>query len=186
METRSFRTACGGVILLTDETVRHLEAHPEAAALLEEAIAKIVLPTDGSDFFKTVVDLGRVIGQTACVEITDGSSLFAVRRGRTEPTRVVIDVAKPDTTQFVVLARKGTLGDWLLITGYAGADAPREPHDSYFEDGLGDGEFEEALCFWSRHALVWDESMGPVYESTWTVEIENVRSARQAALAAAK
>lgn len=186
METRSFPTACGGAILLTDQTVRHLEAHPEAATLLGETIAKITLPTDGSDFFKQEVDLGRVIGQTACVEITGGSLLFAVRKGRTEPTRVVIGVAKPDTTKFVVSARKGTRGDWLLITGYAGANAPREPHDRYLEDKHGTVEWTEAIRFWSTHALVWDETMGQPYESIWPVEIMKVRAARQTALAAAK
>lgn len=178
MSAFTLHTACGGEIVLTEETMVHLEAHPEARGLLAEAIARVRLPAEG-DFLKVVVDLGRVIGQTACVETNCDVFLFAVRKGRTAPTRVVVGVEKSDTTTFVVLVHKDEVsGQWVLNTGYAGADAPREPHDRYFDDKLDGDEFVEALKFWSEHALVWDETMGQPYESTWEIELGKVRAAR--------
>lgn len=167
---RQFTTANGGTINLSDETMKHLEAHPETGSLLEEAIAKITLPK--STFLLEEVIFDHIIGQSSCIEINPSApAMFAVRKGRDLPTRTTIGMPKADTKSFVVIAaKKGS--EWTLITGYAGSKAPREPHDRFFADPANRTEFEKALAFWDTHALVYEpEVMGTLFESTWKYEL---------------
>lgn len=177
METKTLKTACGNTITITEDTRTHLAAHPEAWELLEEAVAKVTLPESG--FLLTTVDLGRVIGRNACVEASkvqaNEPALFACRTGRDVPSRVVTGVEKPETSEFSIIAGRQDDGTWLLYTGFAGPVAPREPHDV----GLTNGN-EAELEFWCRHALVYDEGWGEVYESTWEAELEGVAAKRAA------
>lgn len=172
---RSYTTACGGNIFLTDNTIEHLRAHPEAESLLEQAIGRVTLPND--TFLKNEVVFDRVIGQSSCVPINkDAPAMFAVRIGRKMPTRVAVGAQKKDTNSFVVLARKDNgSGLWRLITGYAGTSAPLEPHDRHFCNPKNRFEFLKALAFWSSHALVWEpELMGDYYESSWKDELTKI------------
>lgn len=179
---KTIQTACGRQITLTEQTIGHLQAHPEASALLEEAIAKITLP-DGT-FLLTTVDFGRSIGKNACVEVND-TVTFAIRKGRDVPTHVVLGIEKPETSLFTVIAYQDeTTKQWVLITGFTGPSAPREPHDRYFDDKLDSDEYKNALNFWTTHALVWEaDVMGEAYESSWGLELAKVRMARSSAVA---
>lgn len=169
-------TACGNRLVITRKTIDHLQAHPEAFGLLREAVGMLILPTDGSDFFKTTVDFGRIIGETICVPVPinpEKRQTFTIRKGRTLPSHTVVGASKIPTSHFTMAAFKGRYGDWILITGYAGESDPREPNDRSLVPGSED--FYQALEFWTSHALVYDpEIMGEVYESTWADELKAV------------
>ena len=125
------------------------------------------------------VRFNRIIGENACVDLDPGATaMFAVRKGRDVPTHVTLEKAKKSTEKFTVIAfKKGE--DWELITGFADPSAPREPHDKFFSDPANQAAFEEALEFWSTHALVWEEAiMAAPYESTWEIELEKIRATR--------
>ena len=164
MDTQ-YNTKCGTALNLLPHTLSHLQAHPEAADLLGEAIGKIVIK-EGQTFLLVEVEMGRVIGRsalvTASVVRTDESCLFACRAGRNVPSRVVTGVEKPETSLFTVIAGKEDDGSWALYTGFAGPSAEKEP-----TDGSLKGDNAKQIAFWSSHALVWDESWETPFESTW-------------------
>lgn len=171
-----FMTACANRLVITKKTIDHLQAHPEAFGLLWEAVGMLTLPNDGSDFFKATVDFGRIIGERGCVPVDQNPGMaqhFAFRKGRALPSHVVVDVPKVPSSNFTMMAFKGRLGDWILITGYVGDSTPMEPNDPKLI--RGSDEFNKALEFWTCHALVYEpEIMGKVYESTWADELEAV------------
>lgn len=169
MET-CYWTACNNTISVDNQTVEHLQAHPEAENLLETAISKIVLPNRCLLDVELVFD--RIIGQSSCVAINPSdSAMFAIRIGRDKPTRVAVDAKKVDTKSFVVIAHRTSIG-WRLLTAYVGSKAPREPHDRYFAEPRNRAEFLNALAFWNAHGLVWEENMmSSPYESTWKKEL---------------
>lgn len=171
---KSYQTACGNLIIQNDLTTEHLRAHPEADGLLEMAIRRIILPDDF--FLKMEVVFDNVIGQSSCVAVNKNApQMFAVRVGRTMPTRVVPGAQKVDSKSFMVVAKKDKrTGVWNLITGYTGATAPPEPHDRSFVGYRRKNKFDflVALAFWSSHGLVWErEVMGDPYESSWKAEL---------------
>ncbi|MCA9375938.1 MAG: hypothetical protein KC925_02640 [Candidatus Doudnabacteria bacterium] len=160
-----YTTACGCTIHLLPHTIEHLKAHPEASDLLGEAIGKVELP-EGTFYLKSI-DMGRVIGQSALVNATvvkpSETCTFAYRAGRDIPSRVVLDVEKPQTNLFTVIAGYDNESErWVLYTGFAGTSAAKEPTDPSLE-----GNNEDELDFWCRHALVHDESCTQPFESTW-------------------
>lgn len=163
-----YRTQCGGRIVVSLKCRDHLQAHPEVADLLDEAIGQFALPRDGS-FLAREVNLGRVVGRSGCVPapvITPATpAMFAMRIGREKPSRVVIGEGI-ETTTVVVLAFAGRDGDYVLITSWIGSLAPKEPWDTSMAPDSA--EAGESLDFWSRHALVHDpEVMGETFESSW-------------------
>ena len=179
-----YQTKCGGQIIVPWGTQKHLKAHPDVLEVLEEAIGKVVLPTDGS-FLKTAVDLGRVIGHsggvgTAPVEF-DEQCLFAQRIDRAGPSRVVLDAISPEVSIVSVLAfqakDRGTgeiqVGKYILATSWIGGLGMMEPWDPNIEKS-GQETFEECLRYWSTHALVYDEEvMGKPFTSSWKEVLEN-------------
>lgn len=172
----SFNTACGTAININEATAKHLEAHPEAAELLGEAIGRITLGE--RSFVLQEVDMGRVIGRSALVDAPevahDQTTLFACRTGRDIPSRVMLNVEKPETSIFTVIAGKQD-GSWNLYTGFAGPSAPREPHDSNLN-----GDNSNELQFWCSHALVHDAGWSEPFESTWDEVLAAVVAKRAA------
>lgn len=167
----SYRTKCGGVLVLPPKTKEHMAAHREVGDLIEEATARLQLPKDGS-FLATEIDFGRVIGRSGCVAtqpVAIGEkTLFAKRVARDKPSRVVVGREGPETTKLVVLAfaDKAVRGQYVLITAYVGELAPKEPWDRSMVSGSA--EAVAALEFWCCHALVHDPAvMGQPFEATW-------------------
>lgn len=170
------KTACGNTLHITDETRQHLLAHPEAAELLEEAVAKVTLP---ESFLLTTVDMGREIGTNACVKAADVENIhFAVRTGREFPSRVLPGQEPEPTSLFTVIAGKQEDGSWLLYTGFAGPSAPREPIDQYFADKRDSNEFAESVKFWTENGLCMGNGWGEPFVSTWDKVLEKVDAAR--------
>ncbi|OGH59462.1 MAG: hypothetical protein A2725_01390 [Candidatus Magasanikbacteria bacterium RIFCSPHIGHO2_01_FULL_33_34] len=165
---RELRTLCGNIIHLNDDTVEHLRAHPEAGGLLEEAAKRTRLPY-GKIFHAGEINFGQIIGQSSLVErFPDRPHTFAVRIGRDKPTHVVVGGVKLNSSLFTLVAVKRGI-QWFLITGYVGANTPKEPTNFAFSrPGYNRDEFSESIQFWTKYGLVWESNvMGPYYESTW-------------------
>lgn len=169
----SYRTKCGGALVLPSKTKEHLVAHPEVGDMLEEVAGLIELPRDGS-FLAREVDLGRVVGRSGCISApavgSEGEATFALRAGRRKPSRVAVGAVGPEVSTMVVLAFAGKEPrTYVAITAYVGALAPKEPWDT-----APGKEREASLAFWSSHALVWDPGvMGQPIVSTWSAIINS-------------
>lgn len=170
-----YLTACGGRILVAADTVPYFAAHPEAAALLDEAVGRITLPSDGSRL-KVAVDLGRALGPQGCVEAPDigldRPGLFAQRHMRRGLSRVVqIDPERllSVSTLAVIAHPTDDPRAYRLVTAYVGAPAPAEPWA-----GKDDDARMRLLDFWRTHALVWNEGMAPPCTRTWRAVLNDV------------
>ncbi|KKW43001.1 MAG: hypothetical protein UY92_C0001G0015 [Candidatus Magasanikbacteria bacterium GW2011_GWA2_56_11] len=172
----SLTTACGTGINLNAQTLQHLEAHPDAAALLEEAIGKITIGE--REFVLEEVDMGRIVARSSLVDApaiaSDQPTAFACRKGRDIASRVLVGAVKPDTNLFTVIAGKQDDGSWLLYSGFPGPLAPREPHDPNLKGNATE------LAFWCEHALVWEDGWEQPFESTW-IEVIAAAAAKRAA-----
>jgi len=170
MKERSFKTACGNKIQVTDRSVKYMQNYIKTLVLLEEAVDKITLPSN-EDELCTTIDFGREIGKTDCLRVPRNTRLnFAVRSNKElcqTPLRVVMGAERQSTSKFTVIASNKN-GVWVLRIAYIGPLAPRMPNDPYFRDKRDTPEFKEAFNFWKEHALLWDyETMGIPYQSTW-------------------
>lgn len=160
----SLKTSNGRTIFVSAETVAHLAAHQDVAAVIEEA-ARLLEPDGG--FLATDVDLGRPIGLSGCVPASrlglDDKATFATRVNRPRPSRVAVGAEKVPTSRVAFIAAPQKGGSYKLITAWVGTLAPKEPGDA--EPGE---EFETSFDFWATHALVWEsETCGDVIETTW-------------------
>ncbi len=165
---RSYPTACGATVELTEKSLHHLEAHPDVFDILPEAIAKIRFPL-GQPFVEIEVDMGRVIGTSGCVPTTrihpNDKAQFALRKGRTSPSRVITGVSGVSTQKAVVIAKKIHGNRYSLVTSWIGSLAKKEPWDPAIRSPQ---QARECLDFWCNHALIHDpEMMGQVFESSW-------------------
>lgn len=164
-----FRSACGGIVEVSERSKRHLEAHPEVAAILVEAIGKAEIG-DGA-FGELEVDMGRVIGRksllTTDCRAADSVMTFALRNGRDFPSRVVAGGAEGANCNTVVIVVKRTRpGNYVLVTSWVGSLARKEPWDKTIRD---QEQLNQSLDFWCRNALIHDPAtMGPVFESSWS------------------
>ena len=162
----SYRTKCGGRLVLPPKTQEHLAAHPEVGGLLEEVAGLLELPRDGN-FLAREVDLGRVVGRSGCVPAdpvgVDGQATFALRVGRRKASRVVVGVG-PEVRTVVVLAFAGREpATYVIVTAYVGVLAPKEPWDA-----APGPEREQSLAFWGANALIHDPVvMSEPFESSW-------------------
>lgn len=161
-------TLCGGTIVITDKVIEHLGAHPEVTTILEEAIKRVSLPTDGSKLSEKV-EMGRIVGRSGCaltISIkTSDTALFALRRARRKASRIVLDHVGPEVSYLAVIAGPtDNPKEYKLYTAFVGEPAPKEPWDS----SLTDEERPESIRFWTTHALIYDEAvMDAPFRSTW-------------------
>lgn len=174
-------TRCGGTLEVPSKTAEHLVAHEgqvegyrPIGELLEELATLLDLPRDGS-FVSQLVDFGRVIGRSGAVAHSDedwGNDpvLFAYRKGRTIPSRVVTEGQGAEVTTLAVVATaipgREAEGAYTLLTAYPTDEiSPREPLDP---DLTTEEQVEKSLDWWRKNALVFDPSvMWPAFTSTW-------------------
>lgn len=167
----------GAVLYLLHRSIRHMDAHSDVTFnLLRAAFQQISLPDD-SKRVKAEIDFHRVIGRTSKVMTDpvepDESAVFAYRRGRRYPSRVVIGVPKPATSLLVMPAERDRLrGEtaWVLETAYLGSDAPLEPLSSRVLREEPEAQ-AKVVQFWCRHALIYDpgEYVTPTFSSSWAI-----------------
>jgi len=135
----------------------HLKVHADVIQYLEEAVQRI----DSKDerFIKVCVDFGKTIGASTCVSVRDGDEFrYAKRIGRKYPTRFVMNrEPEPCSTVTVIMKRTPNSENYgyTLLTAYVGGLATKEVHDPHLEYE----EAHEANEFWSKHALIWDETI---------------------------
>ena len=139
-----------------DRPYSHLTEHVDVTPeLLKEALAKITQVTDNE---KHIVDMGRKIGMTTCVPVTDEDDIvYVIRKNRKGPTPMVRGRKGIDCNNMVVILKRAVDDEgeyFILITAYIGEGAEPEPWDRRFEvDKTG---YDEAVEFWNTHALVYD------------------------------
>ena len=170
MKTRlELQTGCGGTIVIVDETLKHLEAHPGIHDLIPEIASKVALPTDGSRL-ACQISLGRVVGHSSLIKVQkiglSETAWFAVRKNRMKASRVVPDAGPADTDLVSIVANPVEKKSYELVTAWFGAMAPKEPWDPDLADDPS--AYEESINFWCSHALVHDLIvMDEPFRSTW-------------------
>lgn len=167
------KTGCGGTMLIFDEVLQHLEAHPNVLPHLSVAILRTRLPRDGRKLRKTV-DLGQSIGFSDCVRTKkigwNEPTTFALRLHRQRPSRVISGVRRREPTNRVSLIAVPYSPNldrtYRLCSAWIGELAPMEPWDSGLQQRPA--ALQEAVEYWRRHALVYDpQVMGPITNTTW-------------------
>lgn len=137
-----------------DRVDSHLDGHPEVRGYLEEAFARIGSPTR---LWAGVVDLGRQLGTSSCVEVApDEPVLYAWRHGRRGCSRFVRG-REPVACTTVKLVLYPEAERAVLVTAFIGGDVAPEPWSS--GAASSDAEHLAAVRFWECHALIWDETL---------------------------
>lgn len=126
----------------------HILENPKLIEHIKEAVEQ-------SDIFgeKVVleVDLGRIVGTTSMVEITEEDEIvWAKRKGRDKYSKFVKNREATPTDKVVAILFKKE-GGYLLWSGWCGELLPQEPDD--------DGGTRTSREFESTHALVFDEKI---------------------------
>ena len=132
-------------VIVNDE---HMKAHADATnQLIAEAIQKVeYIPT----FWMNSIDMGRIVGKDACVEVTENDDVrWICRPGRKIESPVVFNKEPADTRYFTVGMCTDDDGLVTVFTAFPGKKAPKEPNDPH----LREDEREESQRFWSTHAL---------------------------------
>ena len=171
MKSTSYKTECGGTIVVIDETWKHLEAHPRIIDLIPEIASRVTLPTDGSRL-ASQISLGRVVGQTSLINTKkiglSETAWFAVRKNRMKASRAVPGAAPVDTDLVSIIANPVEKDSYELVTAWFGAMAPKEPCDPDLADDPA--AYEESINFWCRYALIHNtEIMDDTFESAWDI-----------------
>lgn len=152
-------TANGQPIYANEATLKHMEAHSDVAL---EHIIEAITKVDSFDgmFFMGTVDLGRVIGESSCVRVSEedwgkGLVIRLTRKGRKGETPFVLN-RKPEPTQSLTLGMciDREDGYFKLFTAFYGVKGEREPWDPNIKDK---DEKWRSQKFWKEHALVYDK-----------------------------
>lgn len=152
MEAKTFiaKTSNGIEVYMCESTYNHMMAHPDVKmGDIKEGISKMSYK---APFQIKAVDLGRICGKDACIEIPAGMKPeMRTRKGRQGKTPVFISgVEAADTSLITVGICKDDDGKDTVFTAFYGQLAPKEPWDQR----LSDSERSESEKFWTSHALV--------------------------------
>ena len=143
---RRWQLGSGEIVI--DRPQSHVATHPTVLPLLGEALSRI--HSRGRNNIVEEVDLGRVVGETICVETHEGDEIiYAQRPNRFGLTRFVKNrESEPCGAVTICLNKAEGNGHYILATAYVGHRAPAEPWDTEWAT-------EESVPFWNTHALVW-------------------------------
>jgi hypothetical protein len=162
-------TATGAPLLVTSAARAHLEAHPSVSSVLDEAVGKLTLP-EAENVRAFEVDLHRPLQRATLLPAPtvdlDTPASFAVRVNRAHPSRVTEEEATTwDSTVVMWVHRSDASAPFELATAFIGKLGPLEPWDPLLRS---EAEFQIALGFWCRYALVFDgQIMQPAFTSSW-------------------
>lgn len=133
----------------------HMAQHQDVLPLLEEALSQVHPPSD-KVFYKTHVDMGRIVGYQQCVNVNNQTDkfIFARRAGRSGLTRFVLDREPVETPYVTVVLARDRRGrdNYRLLTAYVGAVSEKEPTDPSIKTPA---ELAIAEEFWKDRALIW-------------------------------
>jgi hypothetical protein len=169
VKSTSYKTGCGGSIILTEGVREHLEAHPGILDLIPEIASRVTLSTDGYRL-ASQISLGRVVGQSSLINTKkiglSETAWFAVRKNRMKASRVVPDAGPADTDLVSIVANPVEKKSYELVTAWFGEFAPKELWDPNLTDDPS--AYKESINFWCRHALVHDLAvMDEPFRSNW-------------------
>ncbi len=164
-------------VLLSYQTLSHLEVHPKIIDHLSEAISKISFPSKQGERIRMEIDLKKIIGKSSLIKtesITNNSdTYFSKRKGREGPSRVALDQDLQETSIISIVAEPIDEKQCNLISAWYGSIAPKEPWDnSLMKDKKA---LDESLRFWCCHALVYEvDFMQEPFISTWEKVISSI------------
>ena len=145
-------TKTGCDIYITSTTREHMLAHADVdLSFVAEAIA--TNDTYNGPFEIKSYDLGRIIGTTKCIELTDAirsKRFWAKRKGRKINSSLIMDEQPIATSMIVVGICLDKDGFHKMFTSFYGELATKEIDDPR----LTDEERPEAEEFWNNHALI--------------------------------
>ncbi len=124
--------------------------HPSVADILPELFDKI---TSGKrPFISEEIEMGRIIGESICVETTDSDEIvYAHRAKRKGCTRFVKNRKPiPSSKAVVILKWDEDTKVYILITAFVGSKSEPEPWDR--------NATPNSRPFWDTHALIMDGS----------------------------
>lgn len=122
--------------------------------LLSEAISKVFI-TKG--FAEYVVDMGREIGCTTCVPVTNDDDVeYVYRIGRMGKTPMVHNRAPLPCKYIKMVIAQNYEGDFVMITCFIGKGGYREPWDKSIRSIKEKRASEE---YWRTHALIFDPDL---------------------------
>ncbi|MEK7557407.1 MAG: hypothetical protein AAB538_05495 [Patescibacteria group bacterium] len=144
-QPRSWSLPSGEVVYDQEPSHLHDNVSPE---LLQEALNQVTL-APGNDVQHFTIDMGRIVGQTRCVETTDADEIvYAQRLGRGGLSRFVKGRKPEDCNTIAIKLRRDPKDDRVyLYTAFVGKPTPSEPY-------LANGD-PTAKQFWDTHALIW-------------------------------
>jgi hypothetical protein len=126
----------------------HIQEVPFLLELAKEVLEGCELLQENEAIEK---DMGRIVGESTLVETTDADEvIYAVRLGREKYTRFVMNKSAQPTSYVTVILRRADDG-YSLWSAWCGKLVPTSPG--------GDDEMLESQGFWSKHALVYDETI---------------------------
>lgn len=135
-------------VFICDETLKHMEAHPDVSINhVKEAIKNISL--DGG-FFMESVDMGRVVGKDHCIYVAPENwrNVKMVKRPNRKGLTPTIVLPPVETTLLTIGICMDDDGLYTIFTAFYGVKAPKEPWDTN-----SDSERSESEKFWACHAL---------------------------------
>ena len=162
MEKFTFIATCQNGKKVFERPFTHWHINVAIDTLIE-ALSKLT-PTGA--FCKEVLDMGRIIGKSNCVEVTkDDNIVYVIRKDRKGPTPMAKNRTPVDCSLLTIILKQIETGDYLLISSYIGEGEP-EPWDSNFYDhftwekksNLDEDLYQRCIHFWNTHALVYDET----------------------------
>lgn len=144
-------SADGEPVYMNGRTLAHMKAHSDVEmSLVGEAVGMSLLR--GAEVIFGATDMGRVIGTSSCVPSQGLEVTYVTRPHRAGATPFVH--AEPVPTSLLTWgAFRNEQREWILITAYYGAKAPREPWDPNISS---EEEREASGAFWSTHALCFE------------------------------
>lgn len=140
---------------VVDRHQSHL--HEGVERLLPEALGRV--ESAGRNFLVEEVAMGRLVGETSCVEtLSSDEVLYAQRPCRAGLTRFVKNREAEPCDSVVVILKKSAPTEYVLVTAFVGRRPEPEPWDK--------NATEKSVAFWQTHALVWGSE--PVIPGTET------------------
>lgn len=124
--------------------------HSSVADILPELFSKI--KSEQRAFISEEIDLGRIIGESTCVETTASDDVvYALRKKRQGYTRFVKNRKPIPSSKAVVILKYDEDQKWyILITAFVGNKSEPEPWDR--------NATPNSKPFWDTHALIFDGS----------------------------
>ena len=183
--TSHINLTSGNRVIIPYETEQHMLAHPDVnLELIREAFDLIDLDAAKKNL-EVCRNLGRVIGVTGKIRTPviapADCALFAKRKARPYPSRVVVGMEKEPTSEICVVANRSNRDTktFILRTAWLGELAPPEPF-SLGRFGADAAKEEVSLAYWCSHALIYDdrEFMDEPAESSWTIIVQQARTDR--------